>query len=989
MGPLEYVLEATGYLYAGSPSPGVRLGIDAQRIRRGRCFSPDASWQGSTATTVYFKYCDSRPNDATISAWRREIWNEGFAPLLWVISPPRIDLFNGYGRPVAAEDADEHLLRSFEAVDQQLIELDELAGRLAMETGQFWSRSTPVSRDTSVDAQLLSDLAALERDLLKGGLSRELAQALIGRSMFAQYLVDREIVDSNRLEIECGVPNLPQALRTESASERLFDWLARVFGGDIFTASAISGPIDSDHLGRIADFLDAVDPETGQTSFFPYQFDIIPIEIISLIYEQFAHSANDSTSKSAAELAKEVERSSRSVHYTRLPVVSLILDEVMSSAHGNETVLDLTCGSGIFLVEAFRRLVERKTTTRASRELIRSTLYKQVFGVDISEAAVRVAAFSLYLAALELDPDPRPPEALRFERLIGRTLLIGDARDIETKPEGSSLLSQDGKTRTFDVIVGNPPWTFRGREGTADRRRRLPAEQYRQPRGEALDFLLRTTDFGDSSTKYGIVLSAMPFFSSSRSSSETVQYVTEKLPPVTLVNVTQMTKWLFPTAKMPAILLLAGHRSQDPNHLTLVNVPWSLSAEKSHTFEISPGDVKVLSRKEWSTDPSLLKVAANGKGRDMLLVSRLRNRFMLLSDWLSEMGSEWRDGLILGKPEKRTNDTRFLQDLDFLQASDLSTFHLPEDLPRFTEDKAQWPRSREIYKAPLLLIKEFMKGGARPITAVSERDLVFTDAFFGVSLPQEQLDSARLICGVLGSALAGWFFLMTASEFGVWKRRLFVKDTGMLPIPNPSKAFETEAGKEINSLQKRFSKAGPTEGELRRLDNAVFSLYGLNEFEKVVVRDGFSRAGWNWVRNRDSSIKPASIEDVNAYAETFVAGLDIWLQATNRRHVDADILDFSLLSPIRVVRFVIQRGRRTPTFSRVTPEGNLAFVLSQIEQRLRVKLNSALIGERELRVHGENEVIIIKPAARKNWMKAAALEDVDAVVSESFSMVKP
>src|SRR5690606_30187337 len=101
----------------------------------------------------------------------------------------------------------------------------------------------------------------------------------------------------------------------------------------------------------------------------------------------------------------------------------------------NETVLDLTCGSGVFLVEAFRRLVYQRSGGRPTRAEVRATLYHQVCGVDISESAIHVAAFSLYLAALELDPDPQPPSALRFAPLIGTTLLVGDAHSIEHTPD--------------------------------------------------------------------------------------------------------------------------------------------------------------------------------------------------------------------------------------------------------------------------------------------------------------------------------------------------------------------------------------------------------------------------------------------------------------------------------------------------------------------------------------------------------------------------
>ena len=396
--PLRRVLEATGYLPDGQPAPGVHLGEDARRMRRGRAFSPDALWRGPSSLTVYFKFQPTRPADDVIGKWRREIWNEGFAPLLWVVSPDQIELYNGFGRPLETGDAVTNRLRTFRNIENALDDLDALAGRLAMETGQFWHQAPSVDRRTSVDQQLLSDLSFLERDLVSSNLDRSKAQALIGRAIFTQYLIDREIVDAARLQRLSGHRALPPILRDRSATERLFDWLSDTFNGDMFPASSVASMPRAAHLKRVADFLEAVDPETGQTTLFPYQFDVIPVELISSIYEQFAHAAATASSDNA----RSTEASQQGVYYTRLPVVSLVLDEVMNGLTGKETVLDLTCGSGVFLVEALRRLVHLQSRGGIpSRELIRSTLYQQVYGVDISEAAVRVAAFSLYLAALE------------------------------------------------------------------------------------------------------------------------------------------------------------------------------------------------------------------------------------------------------------------------------------------------------------------------------------------------------------------------------------------------------------------------------------------------------------------------------------------------------------------------------------------------------------------------------------------------------------
>src|SRR5438046_8761371 len=91
-------------------------------------------------------------------------------------------------------------------------------------------------------------------------------------------------------------------------------------------------------------------------------------------------------------------------------LVDFILDQVLpwGDTNYNLRILDPACGSGIFLVEAYRRLIERRRSE--NKEPITFTdlagiLTTSIFGVDIKRQALRLAAFSLYLAILDyLEP---------------------------------------------------------------------------------------------------------------------------------------------------------------------------------------------------------------------------------------------------------------------------------------------------------------------------------------------------------------------------------------------------------------------------------------------------------------------------------------------------------------------------------------------------------------------------------------------------------
>lgn len=971
--PILYeVLEATGYLSDGEPAHGVYLSADADGQPNFRDFSPDALWRSESALTVYFKYEGEDPDEERIATWQREIWNHGFAPLLWVISPESIGVYNGFSRPREAGNAAAHLLGTFGRIEEELDRLDALAGRLAMETGEFWGRARAVHRRTCVDRQLLSDLGVLEGDLLSEDLDRPGAQGLIGRSIFTQYLIDRGIVTREFLESQYGHGTLSGILRDRRATKLLFDWLRDTFNGDMFPVESSRLPATR-HLRRVADFLDAVDPVSGQGTFFPYQFDVIPVELISSIYEQFAHTNSES----------DDDESEEDVHYTRLSLVSLVLDEIAHGLDGHETVLDLSCGSGVFLVEALRRLVARRGNgKRSNRRVIRSVLYDQIYGVDISEAAVRVAAFSLYLAALELDPNPRPPKELTFEPLIGRTLFIADARNVEETPEGRRELTEGGERRTFDVIVGNPPWSYKGKEARAAVSSTGESSSIRAPRGVSLDFVLRALDFASPDTRLGMVLSGVQFFSRSETGAAVLRSLVEELSPITLVNLSFQSSWLFPRGSLPAMVLLARHRPSTRDSITTVQVPWSPAGERSHTFEVTHEDIVTLPISDWMRKPECLKTAFFGLGRDLALLDRMTDRYRSLGVQLQALDTELRGGLKYGD---RSRDARFLQKLPVLTKTDVQPFVVSDSLHQFNSDWAERPRSRDTYRAPLVLVREFVQAGGRVVCAVSERDVVFTDALLGATIPRENLGIAYLIASILSSSLASWFFLMTGSTFGLSMRRLLLRDIEHFPIPFLDSACRSTAGQRLIELGRRRRTDPLAVRDWQEIDEAVFDLYELDQADRIVARDGLVRAGWQWKSGRLASARTAELDvDMLAYAQTFLSVVDAWLGEGKRSRLRGEVYEFSASAPHRVVRFVLEDEIGPSTTGVVKTEGRLRDVLDRIGERLNVRIGDVLVGQRALRVYGANEVVIVKPAARRHWMGVSALNDADTVVTDSL-----
>jgi hypothetical protein len=237
---LENTLRATGFVIGDSLAPGMSIGATSDAAGR---LAPDAVWRDRSSVEVLFKFVPLSPEPAQIATWHRDVWNLGVAPLLWIVSPQKIELYNTFQRPDPSGSVGVHLLRTFEAVEAQLLHLDEYAGRLSMISGRFWTNEKRVDRAGRVDQQLLRDLQNVEDQLHGDGLDRRIAQALLGRTIFIRYLTDRGIVTPVMLA-EFGSKDLNVILSNRESTYSLFDWIKE-------TSSLSSGRSDAQSRSSI------------------------------------------------------------------------------------------------------------------------------------------------------------------------------------------------------------------------------------------------------------------------------------------------------------------------------------------------------------------------------------------------------------------------------------------------------------------------------------------------------------------------------------------------------------------------------------------------------------------------------------------------------------------------------------------------------------------------------------------------------------------
>lgn len=222
----------------------------------------------------------------------------------------------------------------------------------------------------------------------------------------------------------------------------------------------------------------------------PYAFSVVEPAMLASIYEQFLGERVMVDGGGAVTLvAKPEVLHNGGVAPTPAFLVAELVEsfDASSGDHAAEEdppiICDPACGSGPFLLAAFRALlavVEQQDGSKGGIGLARKRqlLLKSIYGVDIDDQAVEVTRLSLLLALLDgetthtiaAEPPPVLPDLSGniqvgnslvgpefhglFPELATDTALLTEISVFDWHAAFPGVFGEGG----FDFIVGNPPW---------------------------------------------------------------------------------------------------------------------------------------------------------------------------------------------------------------------------------------------------------------------------------------------------------------------------------------------------------------------------------------------------------------------------------------------------------------------------------------------------------------------------------------------------
>lgn len=934
----------------------------------------------------------------------QRLWNLGNTPFIIILLPNEIRVYTGFDFSLTNEK--QGLVKSiidltFESICDQLADFRADS----IDSGRIWeTQSKYVTPEKRVDTHLLKNLKELEDYLKDKGLDLPIIHALIGKYVYIRYLYDRKILSEEwLLENNLNLDSVLSRNSTLAGLLHLTEVLESRFNGAIFPLPSNIASILSDEIvSLVASTFKGDDPISGQLhlDFEAYDFSYIPVETLSSIYEQFLHSQG--TDKKVGAV------------YTPEPVADYLLCELEQSKplQSGMKILDPCCGSGVFLVLAYRRLIELALAQSPNNKLkpteLRRILCESLYGIERNKEACYVAEFSLILTLLNyIDP----PELHRNKQFKFPSLHNAQIFECDFFDDASEFWKQNEK---FDWIVGNPPWIELkpktvGEEFAHSWMRRNVEERPTTGNRVCEAFSWRVADLLKIDGHIGLLMHANSLFNHESEKYRSLFFKQFKFFRIT--NFSNLAYVLFAgRGEAPAATFIYAKAEPGEYKHSIIhyapfvanqisNRPWKADKKNSTwTIAINESEIQSVSHEEAeSGKASIWKLAIWGTCRDAKALSRLRRLFpssldelILDKDWNLCQGPLLKNELDFSEAAKKTlthipNLEEYkLLDVDAL-AKERKRVSIPEQVLRIIPPEMCFIRTRSgkaglrIIKAPHLIFNA-------AYCIYGDEDFVIPAPNTGLSAnKQEDANYLRALSIFISSSIIQFFLFFESPSWGVERSRIYAKDIRKIPVPH----FSPEQIRKLAQLQRELVSleinAGCTSSYIQdRIDKAIVNELQIPQNLNTVARDFIQiRFQLNKGKAVVSATNLPPESDLLMYGLCLRNELDAFTEGSGLRHKVK--LTYSRQLIVCSVEFTHPDVSTVIDVTVEEAQGDSSLFLRYIQEKAQQRFSQWVYVQRSLRIFQDSRVHICKSPRLIDWTRTQALNDADDIIAEILS----
>lgn len=935
---------------------------------------PDAFYHFNGIPLILFF---ENPGDDEIPNIHSQAWCFNQAQLIFILKEDSIHIYNAF------RYQKRHF--SLHKLDIDESSIKQHFSFWNLQSGNTWQwledtflKKEKKSQDDRVDRYLLKNIRTAVTALVDKGLPPNLANRILLRLIFSRYLIDRGvIIDENYI---AGNPlhkkerknQFNRLISDSSRLYRFFSYLKERFNGNLFEKQENEHLIKQEHLDLLTFFFKGQDLDTGEQVLFDvYDFSIIPIELISGIYEAILTPAKKK--KNAAV-------------YTPPFLVDYILTQTVEpylNANGATQckVLDPACGSGIFLVEAYRRMVEKeKTNGPVPDGKLVELLENNIYGIEKDESALNVAIFSLYIALLDYKA-PKDIKQIKLPKLLNVTLFTADFFD--TGHRFNDVVKHAGIT----FILGNPPWKSDKSPLHIQYTANYPIDDYQM----AQSFLIRSKDFSAKTTVCALLVTSSVLHKAKKFSP----YFLKHYALESVLDLSTVRRRIFNDADNPAVVIIyrfTGKPVPAAHQIKHMAVRSNMFLTHFNALVIESQNIITLNQELAIKYPWMWKVALYGNALDFYLMQRLYSIPQKTGEFVARFpGIYAGNGILTGKPKHEP--FTFLQDLPLVESGNITHYYtaVNDATPRLKKGDTYLEKGRrpELFQGEQLLLKRRTINETEIPVSYTDSPCVFRNSAYAFS-SQKHPNILKELYGLFISNLFAYYQFLGSANWGVYYPEININEYLAFPYSEieDRESFATLVDQFICYYKKYYSNPLKSEniplpGVYHLINQAVNRAYEIDDAEKDIIDYALNVSRYLFQENklREKVLKPVTDDDLEHYARIYYEYFS-HLYNTPGEHFQVEYfhLDYFVAMKFTIVADKPAQEEQIVKSTETDPHKIMFQVLAQ--RTSLYNITGDLYLNKVVKGFEEDFFYIVKPNQYMSWHRATAHADLAEFIND-------